>query len=57
MSPELAATILLGVVIIVFIWNLHCDIMRLRARVARLDRLFLGFMRRQPEGSPAESSA
>ena len=51
MSIELTATILLGVVIIMFIWNLHCDIMRLRARMARIEGLFVGFMRRKPEGS------
>ena len=48
MTPELAAIILVGVVILGFLWNLRGDILRLRERVARIDGMFAGYIKRQP---------
>ena len=49
MTPELIGTIAVGVAILGFLWGLHRDIADLRERMARLEGLFEGFTRRQPE--------
>lgn len=43
------ATVVLGVAILGFLWNLHQDVADLRERMARLEGLFEGFTKEAPE--------
>lgn len=45
------ATVVLGVAILGFLWNLHRDVADLRERMARLEGLFEGFTKAAPKTS------
>ena len=50
MSPEFIAIIVVGlsnIAGLAFLWGLHRDVADLRERMARIEGLFEGFMRRE----------
>ena len=53
MSPELIVIITAAVAIIGFLWTLHRDVADLHERMARLEGLFEGFIRRESAPPPA----
>ncbi len=56
MTPELAAIILGGTVILACLWTLHDDIVHLRERSARVEGMFVGYITRPPKAGAPESN-